>query len=418
MRSMKDMPFHIGIKVKIYPSNEQKRLIAVNDGAKRAVYNHMVACGNERYRLSKTSCLVPSDAVRLEYLESVTASAAGIKNALPFLYGSDVDDQTIANAIRNYKAAWKNMRELHRGVPIFKKKGYEQSYQTNAHYYADKNGDMTSNVRFLDREHVTLPKLGRIRFGGSPERVSSLLSRRVDTRIGAVMISRDAVGEYWASFSIASEAPFRDPLPKTGSRHGIDLNLIELVNGSDGNAATNMRFYARSQKRLAKQQRCLSRRMEHAKAEGRSLHLSRNYQEQRRKVAYLHRKTARQREDYLHNLSKHEIENQDFIAAEDLKVRNLLKNHCLAKAVTDAGWRKLLTMLQYKADIYGKTVVLVPPQYTTQTCSSCGYVMKREEHLTLKDREWSCPQCGTFHHRDTNAAQNILLRGLQAVQQT
>lgn len=129
--------------------------------------------------------------------------------------------------------------------------------------------------------------------------------------------------------------------------------------------------------------------MEHAKAEGRSLRTSKNYQCQRRKVAYLHRKTVRQREDYLHNFSKHEVENQDFIAAENLKVRNLLKNHCLAKAVTDAGWRKLLTMLQYKADIYGKTVVLVPPQYTTQTCSSCGYVMKREEHLTLKDREWS-----------------------------
>lgn len=418
MRSVREMPYHVGMKVKIYPSNEQKRLIAVNDGAKRAVYNHLVACSNERYRLSRTSGLVPSDAMRLEYLESVTVSASGIKNALPFLYGPDVDDQTVANAIRNYKAAWKNMRELHRGVPVFKKKGYGQSYQTNAHYYADKNGDMTSNVRFLDREHVTLPKLGRIRFGGSPELVGSLLSRRADTRIGAIMISRDAVGEYWASFSIASEAPFRSPLPKTGSQHGIDLNLIELVNGSDGSTAPNMRFYAKAQKQLAKQQRRLSRRMEHVKEEGRSPHTSRNYQEQRRKVAALHRKTARQREDYLHRLSKREVENQDFIVAEDLKVRNLLKNHCLAKAVTDAGWRKLLTMLRYKADMYGKTVALVPPQYTTQTCSSCGYVMKGREHLTLKDREWICPQCGTFHHRDTNAAQNILLRGLQAVQQT
>lgn len=119
--------------------------------------------------------------------------------------------------------------------------------------------------------------------------------------------------------------------------------------------------------------------MEHAKSESRSLHISRNYQNQRRKVAYLHRKTARQREDYLHTLSKREVENQDFIAAEDLKVRNLAKNHCLAKAVSDAGWRTLLTMLQYKADMYGKTVVLVPPQYDLFVKEAGGIAVYRQK---------------------------------------
>lgn len=172
---------------------------------------------------------------------------------------------------------------------------------------------------------------------------------------------------------------------------GIDLNLIDLINNSDGGTSENKRFYASSQHKLAKAQHKLSRRAEHARAEGRKLQDSVNYQTQRKKVAYLHRKIKRQRTDYLHILSKREVENQDFIAAEDMKVRNLKKNHHLAKAVSDASWRTFLTMLQYKGAFYGKTVVLIPPQYTTQTCSHCGYIMKGEKHLTLSDREWVTP---------------------------
>ncbi len=94
-------------------------------------------------------------------------------------------------------------------------------------------------------------------------------------------------------------------------------------------------------------------------------------------------------------------------------MRNRRKNRHLAKAIADAGWRKFLVMLQYKGNLYGKTVVLVPPQYTTQTCSTCGYAMKGKEHLTLRDREWECPNCHTSHKRDQNAAQNIMQRGLE-----
>ena len=152
---------------------------------------------------------------------------------------------------------------------------------------------------------------------------------------------------------------------------------------------------------------------EHAKQDGRALKTSVNYQKQRQKTAYLQRKVERQRTDYLHVVSKRKIENQDFIAAEDLKVRNMLKNHKLAKSIADASWRKFLTMLQHKALLYGKTVILVPPRNTTQTCSKCGYILKGDEKLTLNDRDWVCPKCHTEHFRDTNAAINILNRGLQ-----
>lgn len=210
-----------------------------------------------------------------------------------------------------------------------------------------------------------------------------------------------------------SEVRFFEKLPKTGNQVGIDLNLLELVNDSDGNFSENKRFYVKTQEALRKSQRRQSRREERAKKEKRSLRESVNYQKQRKETAYLHRKVERQRNDYLHNVSKKMVENQDFIFAEDLKVRNLMKNHHLAKAITDASWRKFLTMLQYKGSLYDKIVVLVPPQNTTQTCSNCGYVMKGGERLTLAIREWDCPRCKTHHHRDTNAAINILNRGLQ-----
>lgn len=412
MRSMSEMPYHIGIKVKLYPSNHQKHLVAVNDGAKRAVYNHLVACGNEKYLLSRTKVYVSADQARLEYLNSVTGAVKNIKNALPFLYGKEVDEQAVANAICNYKAAWKNMKNLHTGVPTFKKKSYELSYQTNAHYYADRNGEVTSNVRFEDKNHVVLPKLGRIRIGGSPKLVQMMLDRKYCIRIGTVTVSRDAVGEYWAAFSLASEEQFHKPLPGTGRQTGIDLNLLELVNDSDGNSYRNERFYQSAEKKLAKQQHRMSRMAEHAKQEHRPLRESKNYQKQRRKVAFTHRKIARQREDYLHRLSRQEIENQDFIAAEDLKVKNMIRNHRLAKAIADAGWGRFLTMLQYKAELYGRTVVLVPPQYTTQTCSQCGYVLQKNEQISLSVREWICPNCQAHHHRDTNASRNILKKGL------
>ena len=420
MKQMKDLPYHIGLKVKIYPSNEQKRLIAVNDGAKRAVYNHLVACGNEKYRLSKAAGCIPSYRDRLEYLESVTGEACNIKNAMPFLYGNDVDDQATANAIQNYRAAWKNRKELHRGVPVFKKKSSEQSYQTNAHYYPhDTKAGRNSNVWFLDSHHVTLPKLGRIRFDGSPREVGETIRRQEarEIRIGAITISRDAVGEYWASFQIGSETPFREAFPLTGSMQGIDLNILELVVDSDGNVLENPKFLKKFLKKLARAQRKLSRMAEHAKKAGRLLSECKNYQKQRQKVAYLNRRIARQREDYLHTYSRHEVESQDLIAAEDLKVGSLKRNRKLAGAISDAGWRKLLTMLQYKAKLYGKVVILVPPKNTTQTCSACGHVMSGAQKLTLDVREWDCPACHTHHNRDVNAARNILKRGLEAAMQ-
>lgn len=418
MRKCSAMPYHIGIVLKLYLSRRGKHIVAVNDGAARAVYNRLVASGNEIYRMQKAAVLVPVYRERIDFLQASYYTPAGIKNALPFLYEKDVDCQAVANSIQNYHNAWKNMRERHTGVPAFHKKGCEQSYQTNGHYVSGSAGLSDGTVRFPDASHILLPKLGRVRFDGSPKLIHDLLVHDADTRIGTVTIRRDAVGEYWCSLQISSETPFREELARTGSSCGIDLNLLDLVNMSDGGSYENGRFYRKSEKWIAKLERTVCRRREAAKRDGRRLEDSKNYQKARQRLAYELRKVARQRADHLGVISKQLVESQDLIAAEDLKVRNMLKmkNHHFAKSIADAGWRSLLTKLRQKGAMYGKTVVLVPPQYTTQTCSVCGHVMKGREALPLSARDWTCPACGTYHVRDVNAARNILDKALKTLQ--
>ena len=422
MRKCSEMNYHDGVVLKIYPSDVQKHIIAVNDGAQRAVYNLLVGVDKEAHRLKKTADIVPADKKRLEdvtlkirELNGRGSDTAHIRNTLPFLNEPEVDSHVIVNAKKNYSTAWKNMYERHTGVPTFHKKSYEQSYQTSNHYENGHEGLNGGSIRFLDRDHLRLPIIGGIRCSGSPEIIDKLFSHSSQTRIGTVTISRDAVGEDWVSLQIASDDPFVRTLQKTGSQIGIDLNLTDLVNDSEGGSFENPRFRKKLEDNLAKAQKKLSRRADKAKKDNRKLRDSRNYQKQRQKFAYINRKIARQRADYLNYVSKQLIKSHDLIAAENLKVSNLLKNHCLAKAISDAGWRTFLTLLQQKGEMYGRDVILVDPQYTTQTCGVCGHVMTGDQKLPLSVREWDCPVCGTHHMRDTNAAKNILVKALESL---
>ncbi|PLT14533.1 transposase, partial [Limosilactobacillus fermentum] len=166
--------------------------------------------------------------------------------------------------------------------------------------------------------------------------------------------------------------------------------------------------------RLAKAQRILSRRARRAKQEHRPLRTSKNYQKQRLLVAKLHAQVFERRRDFLHNVSTTLIKNHDFVAAEELRSKNMLKNHALAMSIADVGWRTFLGMLAYKAELYHRQFLTVDPKNTTQACHECGFVMGTAgtEKLTLADREWTCPKCHAHHVRDHNAAQNILTKGI------
>ncbi len=417
MRHCSEMPYHAGIVVRIYPSRRQKHVIAVNDGCGRSVYNRLVALNNERRQLLRTAALVPAYRDRLAYLDSIlrspqTALPAALKNMMPYLYGPDVDSLTVDNAIRHYNNAWKKFKaDARAGVPAFHKKTYAQSYQTNAHYRKDAACINDGNVRFEDISHIVLPVLGRIRIKGSKTMLSAIMNRR-DTRIGTITVSCDGTGRYFASLQLAGEAPFAERYRLTGSMAGIDLNIDNFLWDSNGRVVENPKFGRNERERMARLQKSLSRKAVQAKKDRRGLGGCKNYQKQRLELAKLHLKISGRSEDFRHVLSKEYVENQDYIFAEDLKVRDLLKDHRLAYAISECGWADFLNKLEYKARDHGKVFLKVPPQQTTQTCSCCGHVLTGCEKLTLGDREWVCPKCKTYHVRDYNAARNILAKGL------
>ena len=416
MKPMKDLKYHAGIVLRIYPSDRQKHLIAVNSGCQRFVYNHLVAINNEIYRLSRTADFVPCDRDRITYLKSVRSHSA-IANQAPFLYGDEVDKYVIDNAIINYQTAWKNQKERHLGVPVFHKKSYCQSYQTNCHY--GKNGNVS--VRFMDEHHLMLPLLKRIRFAGSKKRIWQILDRSHETtddfiRIGTVTISRDACGDYYVSLSLASDKPFREcrstDRDKPHDPVGIDMNLSNFCTMSDGTVVPNPKYRKSLQPKIAKQQRKVSRRQARARTDGRSLKDAKNYQKARKKLACLHRKAARRREDFIGQVSSDAVKNHDIIAMEHLNIKGLLKNHRLAMSISDAGWYKFQTAVSQKAVAEGIPFIRVPAKNTTQKCSHCGHICHGDEKVVLGKDEWDCPECGSHNLRDVNAAINILGLGL------
>ena len=244
-----------------------------------------------------------------------------------------------ANAIKNYRTAWQLFRQVHRtGVPVFHKKQMAQKYQTSCQYAQQVQvpNMLTGSVRLLDKKHLRLPKIGRLRFRGLPPK---LLHKAAVIRIGTVTISMDATGRYYVSLQLASEQPFVELTSVVKSPLGIDLNTDNFLTTSNGAVVANPRYYRRLQGKLAQAQRKLSRRALRAQKEQRPLRNAANYQKQRVVVANLHHKVANQRQNFLHLVSTTLIKNHDLVVAEELRSKNLLRNHALALSIADVGWR-------------------------------------------------------------------------------
>ena len=416
MKKMSDLAYHYGLKMRIYPSSQQKKIIDLNGNIARTVYNKMVAIDQELYQLKQIKLPIDSILLRIEELEK-RKNARNMSNHYPYMQDKNIDSLAKANAIQNYQKAWKMFRKVHRtGTPKFHKKGYRLSYQTNAQYGKGAKMDVYSaTVKFLDNKHIKLPKLGRLRVAGSYQRI---IDHKKDIRIGTVTVSKDSADRYFVSMQLGSNTPFVNKLTRTNSQIGIDLNTENFLTTSEGKIIDNPRYYRMIKGRLAKAQRTLSRRERRAKKEKRSLRNSKNYQKQRRLVAKIHDKIRNQRNNFLSVNSTRLINNHDLIVAENLKSSNMLKNHALALSISDVGWRSFLQKLAYKADLYQRTFIVVHPKNTTQTCHDCGFIMGSGDtkKLTLKDREWICPACQAHHIRDVNAAKNILSKGLKQLE--
>ena len=352
-------------KYRIYPNSEQKIFFAKCFGCVRFFYNKSLSDMNNFYKTSGK-------------FKNITPAMYKVDH--PFL--KDVDSLALANAEFNRNIAFKRFFNHKAGFPKYKSKRNNQSYTTNM---------VNGNVKISpDNRYISIPKCKRIRIK---------MHRSFDGLIKSLTVSKTIDEKYFVSLLVEENA---ESIKLLDNAIGLDLGLKDLITDSNGKKYKNHKYLAKSQSKLAREQRKLFKMVKD----------SSNRNKQRIKVAKLLRKISNQRIDYLHKLSRHIIDENQVICIEDLKVRNMIKNHRLARSVSDASWSRFVSMLLYKAKWYGNTIVKVPSNFpSSQLCSCCNY--QNSSTKNLKVRKWTCPKCGAVHDRDINASKNILRKGIE-----
>ena len=303
--------------------------------------------------------------------------------------------KVMKQALRQMLTAYNNFFKLHRGFPKFKSK---HDTVLTALFPIEA---ISSRNTFDDRKITLTRDLSDIRFRCSKLYYSRLKAYKDNIR--SATLSRTKTGKYF--LSVLMDIPDEELMKfkRTGNAVGIDLGVKDFVITSDGEVFENGHFLKRTERRIKVLQKQLSR-----KVKG-----SNNRVKQRIRLARKFEQLTNQREAYIHYVVNSLLKDYDTICMEDLNVKGMLKNHKLAKAIAEVGLHRFRTVLTDKTMVNGKQVVFVDRFYpSSKTCSVCGYI-KRD--LTLKDREWTCPECGTHHDRDVNASINILNEGKRIV---
>ena len=359
-----------GYKARLYPNAKQQDVLNRTFGSCRFVYNHFLA---ERVRSYK------EDGISLSYSKTASLLTA-LKTDKDHLWLNECDSMALQEALRNLDRAYQNFFKGNAKFPKFHSKHSKQSYRTR---------NQGNGIRIVGNT-VKIPKVGFVRFKGLKD---------FEGRILNATVSKSPSGRYYVSLCVESDDAI---LPNGGCIIGLDVGIKDFYADSNGNTVDNPKTYRKHEKKLIREQRKLSR-----KQKGSS-----NRSKQRIRVAIQHEKIVNIRKDFLHKRSFKLADENQVVCVEDLNVRGMLRNHRLAKAISDVSWSEFFRQLEYKAAKRGGILVKVPTFYpSSQTCSVCGYQNPIVKDLSV--RKWICPNCNTSHDRDSNAATNILNKGLE-----
>ena len=365
-------------KFRLYPNKEQENLILRTFGCCRFVFNHYLALRKDTYEQMGEA---------LNYY-ACAKDMTGLKQQEETLWLKEVDATALQSSLRDLDDAYQH---FFRRVKKGEKPGYPKFKSRHHHRQSYKSKCVGNNIKVLEGA-VQLPKLGKVK---------CRISRPVQGRILSVTVSRSASGKYYVALCCRLDQDL-PKLPSTGAVIGLDVGIKSFAVSSDGVEYPNPKYLRQSEKKLARLQRQLSR-----KTKG-----SENWNKARVRVARLHEHIASQRRDMQHKLSTEIVRQHDVICIEDLAPKNMVRNHKLAKSISDASWGEFRRQLTYKAGWYGKPLVTVDRFYpSSQTCSECGAQWPGTKDLTVRD--WICPECRATLDRDTNAAINTLREGMR-----
>jgi putative transposase len=359
------------VKIRIYPTVAQQVHLAQAFGCARWVWNQSLSVMTATYQ---------------ETGKGITAMS--MKKCIPlwkneFEWLSECYSQCLQQSVLNLGVAFRNFFDGRAGYPTFKKRQGRQSIQYPA------------NVKVMSSKEVKFPgKLGVVK---------ASVHRSIDGEVKTVTVAKNSDGRYFASI-LVDDGTQKSETSSDGDVIGLDLGLTDFVVTSNGSKYQHPRATKRHEKNLARQQKKLARKRDKTTNKRRKAKLA---------VAKVHSKIKRVREDFLHKLSRKIVDENQVIIVENLAVKNLVKNHCLAKAISDAGWGMFCTMLKYKAEMVSKVYLEIGRFFaSTHLCSNTLNALPK---MDLSVREFDCPHCGQRHDRDINAAINIKNEGLRVL---
>lgn len=355
-------------KYRLYPSPEDKELLSLHFGHCRFVYNYFLKEKQEFYLRNKKT---------LNY-NNYSQALTTLKKQKEYVWLKDVNSQSLQQSLKNLETAFGKFFSKKSKFPKFKRKDGNNSF------------NVPQNVT-IKSDKIYIPKF---RNG-----IKFVKHRPLKGKICSATISKKPSGKYYVSILTEQNIIIPDTIDVTKAI-GIDLGIKDFAITSDGKRYPNLKFQKKYQLKLSKLQKHFAR-----KQKG-----SNRKEKLRIKIAKLHEKITNSREDMQHKLSTLLLNKYDVICLETLAVKNMMQNHKLAYAIADVSWNSMIQKLEYKAAWKGKKIIKIDHFYpSSKTCHNCGYI---NQNLSLKDRTWECPQCGTVLDRDVNAAKNILTRGL------